>query len=117
MNQNESKERSRRQAAEEINRAMSRFPLIIEVLGELRDTNFPLPGDGDLSRGCERALTSILGALTRIQPGAAGRETKTEEIARNWLSGGEVTRLVDADQLQRMHQVIESVLGADPKHH
>lgn len=116
MKNTETFHRTRSQAADEINHAMARFPLIVGVLGKLRETNVPLPGDGDLARGCERALTDILGALTRIEPAAGGRASKTEEAARKWLASNDVTSLIDADQLQRMHQIIDAVLGVDPAH-
>ena len=117
MKQDDGRSRSRKQAAADINQAMTRFPMIVNVLGQLREAKVPFPGDEDLARGCERAMTSILGALTRIPPAETGGSSKTEEIARGWLSKEGLPELFDADQLQRMHQIIEAVLGADPRHH
>lgn len=117
MEPRSAKERTRREAADEINHVMTRFPLIVRMLRETKEAHVPLPGDVELERGCERALTAILGALTRIDPAEGGEATKAEETARDWLACRQVAALLDADQLERMHQVIESVLGANPRHH
>lgn len=116
MEQEDASARTRRQAADEINHVMTRFPMILEILGELRAAKVPLPGDSDILHGCERALTSMLGALTRIEPAQGGRRSKSEETALTWLSTNEAPVLIDADQLQRLHQIIESILGIDSEH-
>lgn len=110
-------QRSRKQSAEEINRAMTRFPLIIEILGELRNSGFPFPGDEDLRRGCERAVTSMLVELARIEPAPPGKPSPPEETALNWLNESPADHLVNADQLQRMQQFIERILGTGKNHH
>jgi hypothetical protein len=103
----------RKQCAEEINRAMTRFPLIVKILKDLRETQIPKPGDNDIRHGCERALTSMLSELARIEIAPAGNSSKDEETARTWLHCPEARRFVDADILQRMQIFIDFIL--DPK--
>lgn len=103
---------SRKQAAEEINRAMSRFPLIVRILGELDQSPIPLPGDDDIRHGCERALTGILSELARIKPVPPGKSSKAEESAQAWLQGDSAYQLVDVDKLQRMQQFIDCILNS-----
>lgn len=103
---------TRKFAAEEINRAMARFPMIIRVLSELSCAQFPFPGDADIRHGCERALTGILSELARIQPAPAGKPSKSEELAQAWLQNPEARRLIDADKLQRMQQFIDCTLNS-----
>lgn len=103
---------SRKLAAEEINRAMSRFPLIVRILGELDESPIPLPGDDDLRHGCERALTGILSELARIEPVPSGKSSKAEEAAQVWLHSTSAHKLVDVDKLQRMQQFIDCILNA-----
>lgn len=104
-------ENLRKQSAEEINRAMSRFPLIVRILGELRQTQVPHPGDSDIRHGCERALTSMLSELARIETAPAGKFSKAEEIAQGWFHSPEARQLVDADILQRMQIFIDFILS------
>lgn len=99
-------------AAEQINHAMARFPLILQILAELAKSNPPLPGDEDIRHGCERALTRILSDLARIDPAAVGSSSKAEEIASSWLRDGQPLKLVDADRLERIQQLIDSILPA-----
>ena len=103
---------ARNHSAEEINRAMARFPLIAQILGELGQTPVPLPGDDDIRHGCERALTAMLSELARIEVAPAGKSCKTEEIAQSWLSSSVSGQLIDADKLQRMQQFIDRILNA-----
>jgi hypothetical protein len=91
--------------------------MIIEILGELRNSGFPFPGDEDLMRGCERAVTSILVELARIEPAPPGKSSQPEESALNWLNTNSTEHLVNADQLQRMQQFIERILGSPKNHH
>ncbi len=103
-------QKPRKQSAEDINRAMARFPLIVEILDALAKEQLPLPGDADLYHGCQRALTGMLSELARIQPAQEGKSSKAEETAQGWLHHPDATRLVDADILQRMQQFIDRVL-------
>lgn len=103
---------SRRQAAEEINQAMARFPLIVQILGELNESPIPLPGDDDIRHGCERALTGMLSELARIQPVPPGKSSKAEETAQAWLHSTAAPPLVDVDKLQRMQQFIDCILNS-----
>ena len=102
---------TRKQSAEEINRAMSRFTLIVQILGELRHTQVPFPGDNDIRHGCERALTSMLSELARIETAPAGKSSKAEEAAQSWLHSPEARQLIDADILQRMQIFIDFILS------
>jgi hypothetical protein len=103
---------TRKYAAEEVNRAMARFPLIINILSEISRAQFPFPGDDDIRHGCERALTAILSELARIHPAPAGKSCKAEELAQAWLQNPEASRLIDADKLQRMQQFIDCTLNS-----
>ena len=103
-------QKSRKHSVEEINRAMARFPFVVQILGELNRTQIPNPGDDDIRHGCERALTTILSELARIGSASAGKPSKAEETAQNWLQMPEARKLIDADKLQRMQQLIDCIL-------
>ena len=103
--------KNRKHSAEAINRAMARFPLLVDILGELSTASIPYPGDDDLRHGCDRTLTAMLCELARIEPAPPGKTSKAEEIAHHWLKGEKVIRLIDADKLQRIHQFIDRILG------
>ncbi|MEO5711923.1 MAG: hypothetical protein ABIT37_00395 [Luteolibacter sp.] len=105
--------KTRKHSAEAINRAMARFPLLVEILGELGKAQIPFPGDDDLHHGCDRTLTTMLAELARIEPAPSGKSSKAEENARGWLTGDKTIRLVDADKLQRIHQFIDRILGQE----
>jgi hypothetical protein len=107
---------TRDQSAEAIQRAMTRFPLIVEVLGQLREAGVPFPGDEDIRHGCQRAITAIMVELARIEPATPGRSTKAEAGAIPMIQDREAARLIDADQLQRMEQFIRRILGTNPSH-
>jgi hypothetical protein len=109
--------RTRQQATEEIGYAMERFPLIVKILGTLGEAEIPMPGDADIRHGCERALTAMLVALARIEPVQPGKPVAGEEAALNQLHGNHAVRLIDSDQLQRMHQFVERILGKTGEHH
>jgi hypothetical protein len=95
---------------------MSRFPLILDILGQLGGSQVPLPGDDDIRHGCERALTAIMGELARIEPAPAGKPSKSEAAALEWLHRQDTELLIDADRLQRIQQFIERVLGVPLRH-
>ncbi len=105
--------KTRKHSAEAINRAMGRFPLIVEILDELSKVQIPYPGDDDLRHGCDRTLTTMLSELARIEPAPAGKSSKSEETARSWLRGDNAIRLIDADKLQRIQQFIDRILGGE----
>ena len=100
-----------KQSSEEINRALTRFPLILRTLAELGDARLPFPGDEDIRHGCERALTSMLSELARIPAAPAGKPSKAEETARAWLQSPESRQWIDADKLERMQQFIDAILS------
>ena len=101
---------TRKQTAETINRVMERFPLILDILGQLGKSPIPASGDDDLRRGCERACTAILADLAKIPAAPVGKASKAEEVARSWLIGDASARLIDPTQLERMQQFIDSIL-------
>jgi hypothetical protein len=91
---------------------MARFPLILQILGELGQAPVPFPGDDDIRHGCERALTAMLSELARIKIAPAGKPSKAEETAQSWLSSPGSAQLIDADKLQRMQQFIDRILNS-----
>ena len=103
-------QKSRKQSVEEINRAMARFPFVVQILGELNRAPVPSPGDADIRHGCDRALTTILSELARIGSAPEGKSCKAEDTAQNWLQIPEARKLIDADKLQRMQQFIDCIL-------
>lgn len=102
------------EAARAINRAMERFPLILENLEELLKSPVPAPGDGEIRHGCERAITAILAALAKIDPPTAMASAATagdeEQIARAWLLGELPGRLVDPARFARLNAFIDRLL-------
>lgn len=105
-------QKTRKQSSEEINRAMARFPLIVQILGELGREQMPLAGDDDIRHGCQRALIGMLSELSRIQPATPGKHTMAEETAQLWLHNPDASGLIDADILQRMQQFIDCILNS-----
>ena len=103
---------TRKHSAEEINRAMARFPLLVQILGELNQAQVPFPGDDDIRHGCERALTAMLSELARIRVAPSGKPSKAEDTAQSWLSSPVSGQLIDADKLQRMQQFIDRILNS-----
>jgi hypothetical protein len=91
---------------------MVRFPLIVKILGEIANSPFPVPGDSDIRHGCDRALTSMMSELARMVPDLSGNSGSNGETALEWLNGPEAQRLIDADKLERIEQLIESLVGS-----
>jgi hypothetical protein len=108
--------KTRKQSAEAVHHAMTRFPLIVGVLGQLREAEVPFPGDEDIRHGCQRAITAIMVELARIDPAPPGKSTKTEAGIVSMVHDPEAVRLIDADQLQRMEQFIQRILGTETSH-
>lgn len=105
-------QKARKHSVEEINRAMARFPLLVQTLHELNRAQIPCPGDDDVRHGCERALTTILSELARIAKAPAGKSSKAVETDQNWLEIPEARNLIDADRLERMQQLIDCILDS-----
>lgn len=93
---------------------MTRFPLLVELLGELDSASVPFPGDDDLRHGCDRTLTTMLAELARIEPAPPGNSSKAADLARGWLKTDKSLRLIDADKLRLAHRFIERILGEEP---
>ncbi|MFT3990202.1 MAG: hypothetical protein QM680_02215 [Luteolibacter sp.] len=104
-------QKTRKQTAEAINRALARFPLLLDVMEELAKHDFPCAGDQELRHGCERALTAMLSRLALIDPAPAGQTSNAEKIAESWLHGTRAPRLIDASKLERLQQFIDRILG------
>lgn len=105
---------SRIQSAEAVNRAMARYPLIVQILRELDSAPVPLPGDDDLRHGCDRALTAMLAELAWIDPAPPGIPSEAEALARSCLNAEKSARLIDADKLRLIHQFIDRIFGEEP---
>jgi hypothetical protein len=102
---------TRKQSVEAVTQALARFPLIVEILGKLGKTQIPHPGDDDIRHGCERAVTSMLRQLARIEPAPPGKPSKTEETTIGWLHSQMACDYLNPDQLQRIQQFAERILG------
>jgi hypothetical protein len=111
-----SPQKTRKHSSDEINRAMARFSLLVQILSELRAAEVPFPGDDDIRHGCERALTAILSELARIDPAPPGKPCKAEETAQAWLSHPVPPGLIDPDMLQRMQIFIDRILRPGSQH-
>ena len=103
-------QKARKQSADEINRALARFPLLIQILAELNRDQIPFPGDADIRHGCERALTTMLAELSRIESAPNGKSSKAEEAAQNWLQHPGADKLIDADKLLRIQLFVDRIL-------
>lgn len=108
---------TRKESVEAVHRAMMRFPLILDVLEKLGKSDLPFAGDEDIRHGCERALTSILVELARITPAIPGKSSKIEESTVQMLHSKAAERWINADQLQRIDQLVERVLGTHSRNH
>ena len=104
--------KTRKHCAEEINRAMTRFPMILQILRQFSRSSLPFPGDGEIRHGCERALTGILAALASIEIAPSDIRSNAEETALSWLSDPISNRLIDPDKLDRMQQFIDCILNS-----
>ncbi|MFT4175552.1 MAG: hypothetical protein QM627_02745 [Luteolibacter sp.] len=104
-------QKTRKQTAEAINRALVRLPLLLDVLEELSKQDFPCAGDQELRHGCDRALTAMLSRLALIDPAPNGQVSNAEKIAESWLHEARAPRLIDASKLERLQQFIDRILG------
>ena len=90
---------------------MARFPLLVQILAEINRDQIPMPGDADIRHGCERALTTMLSELSRIEGAPSGKSSKAEEAAQNWLQNPDAGKLIDADKLVRIQLFIDRILN------
>ena len=95
--------------------ALARFPLILDILDQLATAPVPLPGDEEIRHGCERALTAMLRKTALIEPAPGGNGSSTEETVLGWLHSKRARQLIHPDQLMRIEQFVERVLG--PQQH
>ena len=102
---------TRGRTAEQINRSMARLPMILEILGGLEKAPVPFAGDQDIRHGCERALTSMLIELARIEPAPSGEVSISEEWIIRFIGQEDTVRLVDPAQLERLSQFVARILG------
>lgn len=108
---------SRKRAADAVHHAMRRFPLVVDILGELGKAPVPFPGDEDIRHGCQRALTAMLAELSKIEPAPPGKHSRHEETVFNWLHAKAAAQLIDADQLERLEHFIERIVGPHSRRH
>ena len=96
---------------------MARFPLVVEILKHLHVSAIPQPGDEELRHGCQRALTSMLAALSRSAPATTPQSFRVcGKTALEWLHSPEAARLIDADQLERFVQFISRIPPPNGRH-
>ena len=108
--------KTRKRAFDSVNHAMTRFPMILEVLGKIREAEIPFPGDSDIEHGCERALTAILSELAKIKPTSPGESDERIETTLGWIHGDAAERLIQPDLLERFEQFIRRILSGEPDH-
>lgn len=99
---------------------MTRFPLVLEILGKLGKSDIPAPGDEDIRRGCDRAVTAILVDLARIEPVPAGIPCQAEDAIYRMLNSEAGVALIGPDKLQSIHELVSRIFGpsapAGPSH-
>ena len=103
--------KSRKQVADTVLHAMARFPRVLEILGELGKSDIPAPGDEDIRRGCDRAVTAILVDLARIEPAPPGIPCQAEEATYRMLNGEAGVALINPDKLQSIHELVSRIFG------
>lgn len=91
---------------------MARFPLILEILDELSQPVIPHPADAEIRHGCDRGLTAMLAALSKLHPATGSREPigHEEEAALAWLLGELPRTHIDPCRLERFDQFIHRLL-------
>ncbi len=104
---------AREAAVETVCGILERFEWIVEILGRLNREATPSPGDEDLRHGCQRALTSMLAALSRIRPAPPGKACKAEKSIRRVLNTKGADQCVDRDQFERLEQLVNRILGGN----
>ena len=102
---------SREQTALAVLHAMTRFPLVLEILSELGNSTAPNPGDDDIRHGCQRAIEAILVDLSRIEPAVPGNPSEAEAETCRLIGGNSGEGLIHSDQLQRIHEFIDHIFG------
>jgi hypothetical protein len=107
---------SREDAAQGIVQVTRRLPLIVRILEELHGTAIPCPGDDDIRHGCDRALTTMLSELAKMQSAPDGKPSLNEQKVRTLLGKHAAHGLVDADKLQRMQIFIDRIFLPEGHH-
>lgn len=108
---NKTSPKSRKQIADTVLHVMTRFPLVLEILGELGKSDIPAPGDEDIRRGCDRAVTAILVDLARIEPAPTGIPCQAEDATYRMLNGESGAALIGPDKLQSIHELVSRIFG------
>ena len=98
----------RRDAGEAVSRILHRLPLVADVLQRINEAALPSAGDDELRRGCERAITSILAELARLDP--AGHTHDDTISADQWLDK-KLRDSLDVVTVERIEQLIARVLA------
>jgi hypothetical protein len=110
-------QKNRSHSAQAISRIMTRFPMIVGVLGELGKSPVPLPGDEEIRHGCTRAITAMLADLALVRPAPPGQPSHAELEVLGLLQKHAVTELINADHLERIDQLLHRILGPEAPHH
>lgn len=102
----------REKVVRSVNQALTRLDLILSILEKLNESLLSPPGDSDLRHGCERAITSILCALAKIEPAepSSSPPGRQEKAVRAALNGERLSRLIDADRHGCLCSLIDRLL-------
>lgn len=103
--------KTRADHAKDVSRVVARIPLVSEILRTLSRVPMPHPGDGDIRHGCERAMTSILSELAKIDIAPPGALSKPEEQVRRVLENERNESPIHADLLDRVRQFVDRIFG------
>jgi hypothetical protein len=101
------------QTAITINRYLHRFPLVLDILEEIRESRHV--GDEDLETGSIRAIHSMLERLRKIEPAEIRRNpTSTpsvaEQIAGEWLLGNRPRILLPSHLVEDLESLVFRLL-------
>ncbi len=98
----------RQDAVEALNRVLFRLPMVAGILRKINESALPSPGDDELRRGCERAITSILAELARLNP--AGHACDGLKTSDQWLDE-KLRNTLDVVTVERIEQLIARILA------
>lgn len=103
------------QTALTINRYLHRFPLVLDILEEIRASRHV--GDEDLETGSIRAIHSMLERLRKIEPAEIRRNPSStpsvaEQIAGEWLLGKRPRMLLPSPLVEDLESLVCRLLPA-----